>query len=143
MQDSAYQQLRDNAHPNCFLCAPSNPRGLGLVFQIGDDGGVEATFACDDVFQSYPSTVHGGIVSSLLDSAMTNCLFAHGHVAVTFELNIRFRHPVETGSPATVRARITASSKPIHELTGEVLQQGQVKATAKAKFLEKTAGGWF
>ena len=42
-----------------------------------------------------------------------------------------------------VRAWITSSTRPVHELAAELIQDGLVKATAKAKFLEKAAMGWF
>ncbi|MCE5266886.1 MAG: PaaI family thioesterase [Planctomycetaceae bacterium] len=142
MQDPTYQQLRAEHHPNCVVCSPESPNGLRLVFHIADDRSVEASFSCDQAFQGYPSTIHGGVVSAMLDGAMTNCLLAHGLVAVTFELNIRFRHPVATARPAVVRARLVASSQPIHELAAELLQDGQLKATAKAKFLERSAVAW-
>ncbi|MEN6451532.1 MAG: PaaI family thioesterase [Thermoguttaceae bacterium] len=143
MDYAEYQRFRDEQHPKCVVCSPDNPQGLGVVFHFDAEGGVEGSFACDERFQGYPATVHGGIVSALLDAAMTNCLFAHGYAAVTFELNIRFRHSVATGKPAAVRARLISSSEQIHELAAELIQDGQVKATAKAKFLERAAAGLF
>jgi uncharacterized protein (TIGR00369 family) len=139
----AYRQLRNASHPGCVVCCPSNEHGLGLTFCIVDDGIVEASFSCDNVFHGYRATLHGGVISTLLDGAMTNCLFAHGYTAVTAELNVRFRHPVDTDHPAPVRAWITSSRQPVHELNAELIQGGQVKATGKAKFLEKAAIGWF
>ena len=139
----AYRQLRSDSHPGCVVCCPSNGQGLGLEFRIAYDGAVEASFACNRVFQGYPATLHGGVISALLDGAMTNCLFAHGHASMTAELDVRFRHPVVTGNPAMVRAWITSSMRPVHELAAELVQDGLVKATAKAKFLEKTAMGLF
>lgn len=62
-----------------------------FLFYLAPDGAVEASFACNKVFQGYPATLHGGIISGLLDGAMTNCLFAHGHASMTAEINIRFR----------------------------------------------------
>jgi acyl-CoA thioesterase FadM len=62
---------------------------------------------------------------------------------VTAELQIRFRHPVATDHPATVRAWITCSTRPLHQLEAELIQGDQVKATAKAKFMEKAYMGWF
>ena len=73
---------------------------------------------------------------------MTNCPFAKGHAAMTAELNVRFRHPVATDRSATVRAWSTAAMRPLHEMAAELIQDGQVKATAKAKFMEKSAIGW-
>ncbi|HBO43227.1 MAG TPA: thioesterase [Planctomycetaceae bacterium] len=83
------------------------------------------------------------MISALLDGAMTNCMFANGHAAVTGELLVRFRHPVLTDHPAIIRARIKSSTRPLHELTAELVQDGQVKATAQAKFLERTSVSYF
>lgn len=143
MQQSTYCQLRNDSHPNCVVCCPHNEQGLGLDFRVIGDGTVEASFGCDEVFQGYPAVLHGGMISALLDGAMTNCLFANGHIAMTAELNIRFRHPVATGNLATVRAWITSSRHPVHELAAELIQDGQLKATARAKFMAKTAMSWF
>jgi acyl-coenzyme A thioesterase PaaI-like protein len=107
------------------------------------DGAVEASFPCQPVFTGYPGMLHGGIICSLLDGAMTNCLFAHGLVAVTVDLNVRFRHPVVVSRVATVRAWLASDRPPVHRLAAEVLQEGQVVATATARFLEKQAMSWF
>lgn len=143
MDKLTYRQLRKHSHPECVVCGSSNGHGLGLDFRVAGDGIVEALFACDKVFQGYPAILHGGVVCTILDGAMTNCLFARGHAAMTAELNVRFRHPVATDSPAKVRAWITSSTRPVHELAAELIQDGQVMATAKGKFLEKSAVGWF
>ena len=124
-------------HTNCVVCGPANKRGLGLEFSLSQDGAVEAVFDCDEVFQGYEHVLHGGVVSSLLDGAMTNCLFAQGCCAVTAELNVRFRHPVVTGRDATVRAWVERSTAPLHILKAEVVQEGQVKATASGKFMDQ------
>lgn len=142
-QRSAYRQIRSDSHPGCVVCCDSNGQGLGLEFEIAQDGAVEATFACDRVFQGYPNVLHGGVISMLLDGAMTNCLFAHRIVAVTADLAVRFRHPVATATQVLVRAKIQSSERPLYELTAELIQNNQVKATAKGKFLDKSFGGLF
>lgn len=142
-QRSAYGQLRSNCHPGCVVCCPSNGHGFGLEFHVAHDGAVEASFACDSVFQGYPATLHGGVICALLDGAMTNCLFAHGYASMTVELSVQFRHPVATDNPAIVRAWITSETRPIYELAAELIQDELVKATAKAKFFEKAAMNWF
>lgn len=135
--------LRRDSHPGCFVCGPANGHGLGLEFRLGADGAVEASFACQGVFEGYPAMLHGGIICTLLDGAMTNCLFAHGHAGVTAELRVRFRHPVITERPAQVRAWIASSLRPLHELAAELVQGEQVMATASGKFLEKGAQSIF
>ena len=136
--------LRQQSHPECFVCGPANGHGLGLEFRTAADGAVEAMFACEPVFAGYPGMLHGGIICSLLDGAMTNCMFAHGMVAVTADMNVRFRHPVIVNRPATVRAKLNSETdSPIHRLTAEVVQEGQVVATATARFIDKDALSWF
>jgi acyl-coenzyme A thioesterase PaaI-like protein len=140
---SAYRQLRRDTHPGCVVCCRSNGQGLGLEFHIAHDGAVEASFSCGRVFQGYPDVLHGGVISMLLDGAMTNCLFAHNIVAVTADLAVRFRHPVATTNVALVRAWINSSTGPLHYLTAELMQNSEVKATATGKFLDKSFGGLF
>ena len=76
----------------------------------------------------------------MLDGAMTNCLFAHGRVAVTAELTVRYRHPVTVDRPVTVRAWIRESSHNLHRMQAELAQGGRVLVTATAKFLERQDG---
>ncbi len=102
-----------------------------------EDGSVQARFNCDKVFEGYANVLHGGVVSSLLDGAMTNCLFAHGHPGVTAELTVRFRHPVRTGEAVTVRAWIERCFPHLHVLRAELVQNGQLVATARGKFMDR------
>lgn len=139
--DAVLSALSRQSHPACYVCGPANGHGLGLEFRLGEDDAVEAAFACRGVFEGYPATLHGGVICALLDGAMINCLFAHGHAAVTAELKVRFRHPVRTERPALVRAWSVSSLRPLHELAAELVQGEQVMATARGKFLEQAAGG--
>ena len=134
--------LRRQSHPDCFVCAPANGHGFGLEFRVAHDGAVEATFPCHPVFAGYPGMLHGGVICTLLDGAMTNCLFAHGLAAVTVDINVRFRHPVTVSLPAVVRAWIESGGSPLHRLAAELLQGGQVVATATGRFVKKGFTFW-
>jgi len=140
---SRLSNVRRQQHPGCFACGASNCHGLGLEFSTQGDGIVEAQYRCPATCAGYPGMVHGGVICTLLDGAMTNCLFAQGVVGVTVEMNVRFRHPMATDQPATVRAWPEAGGSPIHRLAAEVTQQDHVVATATARFLEKSAMQWF
>jgi len=135
LADAGLRQLSTQAHPHCVMCSHANECGLQLEFNASDDAEVAATFDCDARFEGYTGVLHGGIIASLMDSAMTNCLFAEGIPAVTVGLTIRFRHPVVTGFTATVRAWIERSAPPRHVLRAEIVQDGQVKASAEGRFL--------
>ncbi len=129
------KEVRSLAHANCVVCSSTNEYGLGLSFTSFPDGSVEAVFDCHQVFEGYRNMLHGGIISTLLDGAMTNCMFSHGIHAVTAELNIRFLHPVVCCRSASVRAWITRSTAKLHLLQAEVSQNGQIMATAMGKFV--------
>jgi hypothetical protein len=71
--DQKFVAVRRQLHPDCVVCGSRNARGVHLVFTRQTDGSV---------------------IAALLDGASTNCLFAHGHVALTVELTARYREPV-------------------------------------------------
>jgi len=129
--------IRNQVHPKCVVCSSANSKGLHLHFDIADDGNVKADFQCDQAFEGYPGVLHGGVISSILDGAMGNCMFARGQAAVTVEMTTRFRHPVTTYSQATVSARIIRTSHPLYLLEAEIIQDGEIKATAKGKFYDQ------
>jgi acyl-coenzyme A thioesterase PaaI-like protein len=133
--------VRDREHRHCFVCDPVNPAGLGLEFRVRDDGTVIADFSGGQAFHGYPYRLHGGLTSSLLDGAMTNCLFARGVVAVTAELSVRFHYPALSDRQASVKAWIERSRPPLHLMRAELSQDGRVLATAMGKFMERTGGG--
>ena len=134
---SGLQQMRTDAHPNCVVCSSSNERSLRLEFEGLGNGEVQALFECNEVFEGYAGVIHGGVVASLVDAAMTNCLFAHGVSAVTAELNVRFRQPVVTGKVAMVRAWIERSTTRLYVVQAEIVQDRQSKAIAFGKFMKK------
>ena len=133
---TAIAALRSSLHSQCILCGADHPQGLRLAFNTHADGHVEALFACDRLYQGYSGYLHGGVIAALLDSAMTNCLFALGRAAVTGELNVRFLKPVIVSRPAVVSARLVESLAPLFKMNGEVRQNGDIMARATAKFME-------
>ena len=128
--------FRAAEHPRCFLCSPDNPAGLRLRFRVQPDGSVAAFFPCREVFQSYPETLHGWIVAALLDAAMANALFSIGVVAVTAEMDVRYRAPVALERGVVVRGVVEkTTSHPLYYVRGEVEQDRKVVARASARFL--------
>jgi len=134
------RDLRARLHPRCVVCSPDHPCGLCLHFEAGANDTVTADFELDQAVEGYVGWPHGGITSAVLDGAMTNWLFAHGLTCVTAELNVRFRHPVVLGEPATVTARLKSDSHPLYELEACIHQNGQLKVRAMGRFMYKEYG---
>jgi acyl-coenzyme A thioesterase PaaI-like protein len=135
--DAAHQlsRTRQGAHPFCFACGTANPAGLALRYAPAPDGSVSACFHGTCSLEGYPGVLHGGVVATLLDGAMTNCLFAQGIEALTAELRVRYRAPVLATEPLTVRAWRQSTRRGVFELRAEIAQSGTVKAWAQAKFI--------
>lgn len=124
------------AHPDCFACAPQHPFGLKVAFVRRGSHRVEGSFPCGWHYQGYPGRLHGGVVSTLLDSAMVHALMVEGVEAFTADLRVRFRAPVLLGVPARITGLRLQGRGPLHHMTATLEQEGQVKATAQARFFE-------
>lgn len=132
----ARRNTQAQAHPFCFACSASNPMGLALRYTTAPDGSVSAPFIGNCALEGYPGVLHGGIVATLLDGAMTNCLFARGIRAMTADLRIRYRFPVLAAEELTVRAWLESSYHGLLELRAEITQGGNVKTRAHGKFIQ-------
>lgn len=130
-------KMRNCIHPNCIVCSLANYKGLQIDYISSTHKEISATICCDQTYEGYPGILHGGIITAILDGAMTNCLFAYGKTAVTVEITTKFRLPVKTNSPATVTARLTRNAHPIYFLKAEIVQDGYVSAIATAKFYDQ------
>jgi uncharacterized protein (TIGR00369 family) len=131
------EETRAQAHGRCVVCGHADGHAPRLRFAVAADGSVQATFQPDRAYEGYSGILHGGVIATLLDAAMTNCLFAHGRCGLTAELCVRFRHPVVSDALLQLRAYVERASSPLFVLRGELRQAGQVRATAVGKFLDK------
>lgn len=130
-----YDALRSACHPGCVACRDPREGGLGLRFELHPDRSVTAPFRCASEYQGYPDRLHGGIIATLLDAAMTHCLFAQRYRGVTAKLAIRYSRPVLIDTEAMVRAELNRKRGLLFELRAELQQGGQVCASAEATFI--------
>ncbi len=131
------EHTRAQAHGRCIVCGHVDGHAPRLRFVVAEDGGVRATFQPDQAYEGYNGILHGGVISTLLDAAMTNCLFAHGRCGLTAELCVRFRHPVVSDALLELHAHVERASPPLFVLRAELRQSNQVRVTAVGKFLDK------
>ena len=134
------EALRSLHHPRCFVGRAPGDFGLGVRFEAVSDASVEATVACPPAWEGYPGLVHGGIIASLLDGAMTNALFARGTVAVTAEVTLRYRHPLPLGRTATVVGCVTQCEPPLYLAEARIISGEVVHATCTGKFMRRDVG---
>ena len=79
---------------SCFVCGLNNPLGLKLDFET-DGQIVRARFVPRPEHVGFSSTVHGGLISTVLDEAMVWAVGVRTkRFAYCAELNVRFLQPV-------------------------------------------------
>ena len=133
--DAILAEVRDVRHSHCRLCGSENSKGLQLKFRMDESGDVVADFACEADYMGYPGIVHGGVIAAMIDSAMSNCLFARRMNGVTAEYTIRYHQPLRLHQSAVVRARVDKEGRRLYLLSGDVMQGGKIVAAAHAKFM--------
>jgi acyl-coenzyme A thioesterase PaaI-like protein len=132
---------------NCFGCGRLNAHGLQLAFHADARGGVWADFVPAERFEGYTGMVHGGVISAVLDEVMAWSLYRNEIWAVTGELSVRFRAPVEVGDATRATGwRVSQHGRRI-EMASELRRRrdGAVLATATALFIrvpEAQAAAW-
>lgn len=97
---------------------------------------VMARFQANSTWQGYQGALHGGMISTLLDAAMTHCLFHHDVEAMTADLQVRFLKPVPCTELCTLRARLVGQRRHRYELSAELSCSEGVLARAKAVFMK-------
>lgn len=97
-------------NPNCFVCGRHNRSGLHLTFERAGSG-VEAVWVPDDTSESFQDTVHGGVITSVLDEAMSKAIMACGWQALTVSVNVRFHSRTSPGERLRVRGWIVQRRK--------------------------------
>ena len=124
----------DSFHAECFACAPINEQGLRLRFE---SRGIHTTCQTEltKTHQSYNGIVHGGILATLLDATMIQCLHhAFGGDPVTSRLDIRWRSIVQIDTPLIVTACITSRRGAHGWAHATIMQNGRVCVTARGTF---------
>ncbi|GAB1622586.1 hypothetical protein AAOGI_26360 [Agarivorans albus] len=125
------------SHKHCFACgtSDSSSTALNLRFTRSKAGGVEAAVSLNKIYQGYSGVLHGGIISTLLDAAMTHRLFAEGVEAMTADLHIRFAKPVPVNHEVILSADIDSSIRGVFTLSSKLYCEQSIYASAKAKFM--------
>jgi len=124
-------------HQHCLLCGDFHPRSWHLAFEPTEADEVRTLLVAGSELQGYNNIVHGGVIASLLDAAMTHWLFHHAIQALTGDLRVRFLHPVACNEMVELRARLLFACPPLYHLQAEMLCGGRCMARAEGKFMRR------
>ena len=122
---------------SCFVCGESNPIGLKLRFET-DGRIVQTRFVPRPEHVGFRQTVHGGLISTLLDEIMVwACAVQTKRFSFCAELNVRFQNPLRPGETVLATAELVQNRRGrIFEAKGELRNNdGAILATATGKYL--------
>ena len=126
---------RARLNPACVVCGTQNPKGLHIEF-VHDSDGVRANWTPSEGWESFPGIIHGGVITAVLDEAMSKAIIARDWQALTAELRVRFHGRVSPGDTLQVRGWTKDRRK--RRIRAEAVlttEKGQELAHAWATFL--------
>lgn len=128
---------RERARLNqaCVVCGSTNPKGLKIRFQQRS-GVICADWIPTGDWESFQGTIHGGIITTVLDEAMSKAIIAREWEALTADLRVRFRGRVAPEERLHVRSWVIEKQRR-RILTEATLTStaGEERAHAWATFL--------
>jgi uncharacterized protein (TIGR00369 family) len=128
------------AQNRCFGCGQANPAGLRLEFLLAEDSSVVSFPTVPDSFEGPPGFLHGGIIATLLDEAMSKAVRARGLTTMTRQMEIDYLRPVPSGTPIRIEGRVVRSEGRKHWTEARILNAKAVElATGKGLFVEVRA----
>jgi uncharacterized protein (TIGR00369 family) len=141
----AVRRLDPNAYgfpTRCYVCEPTNPRGLHVPFNYDDESRVvSAEFSFGSEYSGSPRYVHGGVVMAVLDDAMAWAAIASaGRFALVRESTTTFEHGVLVGEPYRVEAEMDTVGSIRMEASARVVDAaGRRCARARARLVVLSA----
>ena len=127
------KKLRQPTSLRCFACGKNNPIGLKLEwFNDYENKQIETTFTLSDDYCSYPGTVHGGIIATILDETSGRAILLDNdfnRLMVTLKMEVVYKHNTPTNTPLKVVGRVIRDGGSRAQVEGEIiLPDGTVSA---------------
>lgn len=123
--------LRNTTSP---FMGTKNPIAPPVVYTYGENA-LTATFRFHEGYQGPPACVHGGFVAGLLDDVLGRTRLFTGRNCVTGSLNITYKRPTPLNTDLVAQARIEEIFERKFRVTGEILHNGEITASAEAIFV--------
>lgn len=135
-----FAQTIDERANYCFGCGSANPEGLHLEFVIdaADPNAITATsvVTMQRVHEGPPGHIHGGLIATLLDEAMSKLNRPLNVLAMTRSLSVDYLRPSPLYVPLKlVGKHIKRDGRKILHTADLMLEDGTVLAHGEGFFL--------
>ncbi len=127
----------DEQAGHCFGCGPANPQGLHLDFTL-DPVAQTATAQVNltRFHEGPPGHIHGGIIATLMDEAMSKLNRPLGVIAMTRNMEVEYLRPAPLGRELTlVGHHIRRDGRKLFHEASLLLADGTILATARGLFI--------
>ena len=132
-------QTIDERANHCFGCGTDNPQGLKLEFDVREEGGaITATslLTLTRVHEGPPGYIHGGIIATLLDEAMSKLNRPLNILAMTRSLTVDYLRPSPLYKPLRlVGTHVRRDGRKVLHSAELQAEDGTVLAKAEGFFL--------
>jgi uncharacterized protein (TIGR00369 family) len=131
--------LDERAH-HCFGCGPDNPQGLHLVFtpNATDPEHITATAQVEltRTHEGPPGYIHGGIIATLMDEAMSKLNRPLQVLAMTRNMEVDYLRPAPLNQPLVlIGTHIRREGRKLYHRAELQLPNGTILASAKCLFI--------
>ncbi len=134
--DGPLTPLAHSSHNRCFGCGLANATGLRMEFLLAPDSSVVSLPVVPEAFEGHPGYLHGGIIATLLDEAMSKAIRVLGTPSVTRRMEVEYLLPVPSGAPLRVEGLVVRSQGRRHWTEAVILdKEGKALAQAKGLFI--------
>ena len=121
---------------HCFGCGQANKTGLRLKFFIDEDRQIVCHVKVPRRFEGPPGHVHGGVIATLLDEAMSKANRQFGIVAMTRQMEVEYLKPVPLKTPLLLNGRHVSAQGRKHHCEAQLMNEnGVVLAKARGLFI--------
>lgn len=126
-------KLEDDFH--CFACGSLNERGLRIDWRV-EGKKTFAEFTPQKEHQGWKGIVHGGIIATLLDEAMTRTAWIVAGGALTAEMTVRYLKTASVGETLSILGEVLEENRRIIQTQSFVFKKKDgtllARATGKA-----------
>lgn len=119
-------------YSHCFACGNDNHIGLKIKFDTNGNS-VSAIVSLDERYQGWPGYLHGGVIGTMLDEAMSWAANQPGYKCVTAEYNVKLKRLTPVNHPLRLTGKIVKKTRKIIKCVSSIeLEDGTVVAEGKA-----------
>jgi acyl-coenzyme A thioesterase PaaI-like protein len=115
---------------------------LRIKYETAGDGVISARWVPNSNWESFRGVIHGGIVCTVLDEAMSKAVTALAGDALTAEIRVRLRRRIQPGREFAIQGWVVDRRKRRIRTEAAIADaDGQEFAHAWGTFLTVTAAG--